>query len=132
MNKSKRNLVKTLGVASVGLASWKKPVVDSISLPAHAQTTGCTLPAGCYEIESDGFSFITWDGGVGPHSVPFHELPGCNGLAFVTEERFVLAPDLESALELLPECQEPPMIDVVLADLPSGCRLWSCEDVIEN
>ena len=44
MDQSKRNLAKTLGVAGVGAALWKKPVVDSISLPAHATTSELTSP----------------------------------------------------------------------------------------
>ena len=39
MDKSKRNLAKALGVAGAGVVAWKKPVVDTVSIPAHAQTT---------------------------------------------------------------------------------------------
>ncbi len=41
MNKAKRNLAKVLGAAGVGAVVWKKPMVDAVSLPAHAETS-CT------------------------------------------------------------------------------------------
>ena len=45
MSHSRRNLLRALSVGGVvGAtqlpASWSKPVVDAVVLPAHAQTTG--------------------------------------------------------------------------------------------
>ena len=45
MDKSKRNLAKLLGVTGVGASAWGKPVVESVTLPAHAQATICS---GCF------------------------------------------------------------------------------------
>ncbi len=48
MKKNRRNLLKALtaggGAATLSQLpkSWKKPVVDSVVLPSHAQTTGCS------------------------------------------------------------------------------------------
>ncbi len=38
----RRNVVKGLavGVGGVSLSQWSKPVVETVVLPAHAQTTG--------------------------------------------------------------------------------------------
>ena len=38
MNKSKRNLVKILGIAG-GASAWQAPVVNSVMLPAHGATS---------------------------------------------------------------------------------------------
>ena len=43
---SRRDALKktvTVGGVSIALASWTKPVVESVILPAHAQTTSGTL-----------------------------------------------------------------------------------------
>ena len=37
MDKSKRSLARMLGVAGGSALAWKKPVVDSLVLPVHAQ-----------------------------------------------------------------------------------------------
>ena len=54
-NKSRRKLLKSLAAGSSAIVvskslpgSWSKPVVDSVILPAHAQTTGCCDIAGTY------------------------------------------------------------------------------------
>ena len=44
MDKSKRNLAKVLGAAGGAAVAWKKPVVDAISLPAHAKSTDLEVP----------------------------------------------------------------------------------------
>ena len=51
MSHSRRNLLRALSVGGVvGAtqlpASWSKPVVDAVVLPAHAQTTGGFFGAG--------------------------------------------------------------------------------------
>ena len=49
MKRSKRDLLKamTIGTGAVGVAklpsTWTKPVVESVTLPAHAQTTAIPL-----------------------------------------------------------------------------------------
>ena len=40
MDKTKRNLTKALGVAGASSVVWKKPVIDTVTLPAHAATSG--------------------------------------------------------------------------------------------
>ena len=39
MDKSKRNLAKILGATGISAVVWKKPVVNSVSLPSHAAAT---------------------------------------------------------------------------------------------
>lgn len=42
----RRRLVKgaALGVSGITLTHWSRPVVESVVLPAHAQTTGPSSP----------------------------------------------------------------------------------------
>ena len=64
MDKSRRNLAKVLGVAGAGAAAWHKPVVDSVSLPAHATTTTC----GCQNSvtgRANSFTYVSTGNGVG-------------------------------------------------------------------
>lgn len=39
VDKTKRNLTKALGVAGASSVVWKKPVIDTVTLPAHAATS---------------------------------------------------------------------------------------------
>ncbi len=52
-NDSRRKLLKSIAVGSGAVAAgsaipkkWSKPLVDSVVLPAHAQTTGCPSCSG--------------------------------------------------------------------------------------
>ncbi|GJL83747.1 MAG: hypothetical protein DHS20C01_33810 [marine bacterium B5-7] len=48
VTKSRRDVVKktvAVGGITVALSNWSKPVVESVVLPAHAQTTGGPLVA---------------------------------------------------------------------------------------
>jgi hypothetical protein len=63
--KDRRKALKALAVGAP--AVWAKPVVDSVVLPAHAQTS---FPAGCYQVSYvegviDGVLSIYWEGGIG-------------------------------------------------------------------
>ena len=71
-NESRRKLLKSIAAASGAVVagknlpeSWKRPVVDSVVLPAHALTSPCTI-AGTY------CAFV--GGGPGPGGEPTGEL----------------------------------------------------------
>lgn len=57
MTNNKRDLLKIVSLAGVTGAAWKKPVVNSLVLPAHASTSG----GGCVEIDI-GY-YADFDGG---------------------------------------------------------------------
>ena len=59
MDKSKRNLAKALGVAGASTAVWSKPAVDSVTLPAHANTTTPTC-AGCVQLDNSPPSYVNF------------------------------------------------------------------------
>ena len=88
MDNSKRNLTKALGIAGVGAAVWKKPVVDSVSLPAHAAMTGVLFSGEAMDLmevtrvfrktpeaESDGVLDVLL-----PRAYAGHDLPGSDRL----------------------------------------------------
>ena len=59
MDKSKRNLAKAMSVAGAGVAVWNKPAVNSVSLPAHAQTTGCnSVTLAITGVDTDSIDFV--------------------------------------------------------------------------
>ena len=82
-------------------AVWTAPVVMSVVLPAHAQTSGessesdtCTAPAGCYDFATSG-SF-NWPGGNGPTQVDIFVGSGCSG-GSSDPGTFVVARDADEA-----------------------------------
>lgn len=100
MNKSKRNLAKIFGIVGASAAVWKKPVVDAVSLPAHAATS-CSVESGCYgpTLGQTVYYFDWPGGGGGQRDLDFHtdscagQIPGVASVA--------LAPSLEEAELLL-------------------------------
>lgn len=44
VEKSKRNLAKAAGIIGAGALVWKKPVVNAVTLPAHAEATDVVIP----------------------------------------------------------------------------------------
>ena len=47
MNEGRRKLTKILGAVSVGV--WTKPVIDSVTIPTHAQASPSPPPPPCPE-----------------------------------------------------------------------------------
>jgi hypothetical protein len=74
-NNPRRKLLKSIAVGSSVFVtgkslpnSWKRPVVDSVILPAHAQTSvPCSAPPGCFDFNGDAFYWP--GGGQGPFNV---------------------------------------------------------------
>jgi len=58
MNKTKRNLIKSIPAAAAAavatVTEWHKPVINSVTLPAHAQTSVITITRiPCRDIDRD-------------------------------------------------------------------------------
>ncbi len=114
--------------------TWTKPMVESIILPVHAQTTeadnepiDCTTPAGCYSLTEEGFGpYIIWDGGLVNENVEQRN-GSCDGQVGLVISRLVLAPDEESAKILCDPDANPD--DLNLSDFTAvgvPCRFWDC------
>ena len=140
MDNSKRKLAKLLGVSATGVLAWKQPVVDSVSLPAHAATTcggdePCCLPSGCYQFEPD--LYVSWPGGAGPHQfVPGgHQLSDCSDTIPPQASWFALViASSESAAQMAfndffgnSSCGVQP-VPTQPAELGAGCTVYACLD----
>jgi hypothetical protein len=122
---SRRKLLKGLALALP--AAWTTPVVESIVLPAHAQTSpACDAPPGCYDIPEFAQSF-DWPGGAGPETVDVFEELGCEGDPFVTQPQIVVADSLEAAQNAL-GCEGGLVAQEFETDPPlaGGCSFFAC------
>ncbi len=120
--KTRRNVLKGLVVSTP--VAWTKPVVDSVVLPSHAQTSLCDVPADCYNTPGavGGVQSITWTGGTGPSFVTLRNTANCTGGE--TEVRVVaVAPSAVAAAAI--GC-EGVLIEHTSPDLPTGCSFWQC------
>lgn len=97
---NRRTLLK--GVAITLPAAWAPPVVNSIVLPAHAQTSpdGCAADADCYAATTADLSF-DWPGGSGPFTVTTFEGAVCGGEPFPGGSVIVVAASFEEAVDAL-------------------------------
>ena len=124
--KSRRTALK--GLALTLPAAWAAPVVKSVVLPAHAQTSGCYAPEGCYLFSSQGGGSFSWPGGMGPATVPIWNVPGCPN---VTPNDFVdlaIATSRREAAVLLGCGQNGlPFSLPTNAPLPEGCEFYYCQ-----
>ncbi|MEM7194570.1 MAG: hypothetical protein AAF402_06450 [Pseudomonadota bacterium] len=107
----RRNVLKTVIASSAVVSSWSKPVIDSVVIPAHAQTTDtsgepsedttCSAPAGCYRVDGGVVGSFAWAGGAGPQLVePVLGSANCIGDS-EGEILVAVADSLESAASLL-------------------------------
>lgn len=100
----RRDLLKAFalggGALTIGQtgSTWVSPVVESVMLPAHAQTSGvCSLAAGCYSLEPA--SYTSWPGGEGP----YQNVPGgytnsnCSGESTGSFSALVIARSVSEA-----------------------------------
>ena len=118
MNTSKRNLAKVLGVSGVGALVWKKPIVESVVLPSHAQIS-CNAPAGCYGIDGGA---LAWPGGFGPETVRRDGCEATTGPSWT----LVVASNSTDAFNLL-GCDES-LDTAVVPTTPAlvGCSFYRC------
>ena len=122
MDKTKRNLAKALSVA--GPLLWQKPAIESIVLPAHALTSGCVVPAGCYSNSSRDVS-VQWPGGGGIQVAEIHAGLNCDN--FLGSGMYLAASSQDEAEALL-DCQDG-LFPQVIADVPNSvCGIWECND----
>lgn len=124
-HKTRRRVLSGLGLAFP--AAWIHPVIETVVLPAHAQTSGCAAPEGCYT-----FSVVqsfSWPGGMGPFEVPlFGSNDSCEGDPTFTV-LVVVAADVAEAAEAFQgfDCpgaafELPPTTPAP----PAGCSFFSC------
>lgn len=125
--RSRRRLLK--GLALTLPAAWSRPIVESVVLPAHAQTSGpgCSADAGCYSFSTDEFeTSFQWPGGGGARTVEVFNGANCSGDSGPWQ--VVLASSSAEAQEAANACPRGYLlqaIDTVPAP-PEGCRFYTC------
>lgn len=114
------------GVAAAAPSRWTRPVVESVVLPVHAQTsaTGCIAPEGCYEVGEFGATLYWPGGGPGPFDVEIFDGPGCDGPIGLIP--MVVASSLEEAEALL-SCGPLGAIALPTEPPSDGCLFYQCE-----
>lgn len=129
MSRARRRVLQGLVVTLP--AAWTRPVVESLILPAHAQTSPgeCTAEAGCYEgtnlvVE---FNFL-WPGGGGVFTVEVFDDTACEGEEPRLETAIALARSAEEAFDLL-SCNElEDVFEVETVPAVAGdCSLFTCD-----
>lgn len=117
----RRRILKGLAVTLP--AVWTAPMVKSVVLPAHAQTSQCAAAAGCYnEAGAQPFSFY-WPGGVGPHTIVEVQGADCSG-SNLGPGILVVASSPQEAASLL-SCSPTGPVPTV-DPLPEGCNFYVC------
>lgn len=111
----RRRFIK--GVAIALPAAWARPVVETVVLPAHAQTSPpCSADADCYTVGDNSF---LWPGGTGPFFVSVYTNTTCDGSSIEVET--VVASSLEEATALLDSSATPTMLPESDPPPPDGC-----------
>ena len=125
----------TLSGAAGSSAMWFKPVVQSLSLPAHAKTTATEQEAdptcgdpGCYNISGDR-SFI-WPGGTGVNTVSVESAP-CGEVSAGAFTRTYVIAETPGIAEGLLGCEnfEPVTLEPTSPSLPA-CNFYYCQPIV--
>ncbi|MCP4010195.1 MAG: hypothetical protein GY726_11865 [Proteobacteria bacterium] len=148
-NDSRRKLLKSIAAGSGAVVagkslpdSWSKPVIDTVMIPAHAETTNdnesdvpAVLCGGCYHQE--GVVPVSYDipEGLQPGIVQsevkqYFDSPDCSGDQYETHRsgRFALARN-ETEAEGFLGCSSIAGVVSQTATLEgSECSLWECDD----
>lgn len=123
---ARRRLLQGLAIALP--AAWTRPIVESVILPAHAQTSapGCSAPAGCYVTpEPFGFQSFQWPGGARPFAVDTFSTVTCEGEA----ESFtmVVGPGPAEAAELITCGDSETLVQVsTTPSIVPDCGFFTC------
>ncbi|MCP4000554.1 MAG: hypothetical protein GY727_06575 [Gammaproteobacteria bacterium] len=149
-NEVRRKLLKSLAAGSGAVVagknlpeSWSKPVIDSVMLPVHAETTDdnesggpevtttaippCSIPADCYYSIAWG-SYFNWAGGGGQRLVHPNSLEVCGGDELPQSWLVVVASSIDEANALMTDCpgnNASPMN--VPLDLEGDCAFYYCD-----
>lgn len=131
---SRRTLLK--GLALTLPAAWTTPVVQSVVLPAHAQTSPassetspeCSASPGCYVVsagsEPESFS---WPGGAGPEVVDVFANADCDDSGSSSPALVVVADSLEAAQSQLTCDSGFEVVEVPTEPSPAeGCSFFAC------
>jgi hypothetical protein len=128
--KTRRKTLK--GLAITVPTVWSAPIIQSITLPAHAGMTveevpeepvACSAPANCYVglVTADGQFSVMWPGGSGSNaSVEYWEGPNCDGDTDGAGP-MAIASSADEA-KLLLGCD----LVLELAETGGGCSIWEC------
>lgn len=91
-NATRRKILKgsalALGAATVAPATWRKPIVDKLIVPAHAQAS---IAAGVYSQNGDGLISWNWPGGAGPTEVQVFEGTSASGTLHIESATLIVA-----------------------------------------
>jgi hypothetical protein len=126
---TRRRLLK--GLALTLPAAWSRPIVESVVLPAHAQTSGpgCSADAGCYSLSNVEFeTSFQWPGGGGAQMAEIFNGTECGDAGEGAQWEVVLAASLAEAQDAAGACRRGytlQAIDTVPAP-PEGCRFYMC------
>ena len=130
INDNRRKIVKLLSVSGMGAAAtpdkWIEPVVDSTTLPAHAETS--VVCSGCFSHVSVSQSYL-----VSEESSPgfvtiqyFSTSSDCSGSPKDSFD-LILATSEEEAQSIW-EAENPPCgLTEIATNESSVCSLWECD-----
>ncbi|HSH40935.1 MAG TPA: hypothetical protein VK973_02290 [Arenicellales bacterium] len=125
--RSRRRLLK--GLALTLPAAWSRPIVESVVLPAHAQTSvpGCSADPGCYVYNiGDSDESFNWPGGAGPETVELFAGSGCSD-TFDETATVVVAASLAEAQAAVSCPGSSILIEIATTPpAPEGCSFYMC------
>lgn len=117
----RRKLLGTIAVVP-GIV-WAKPSIQSVVLPAHAATTGCTVAATCENVDTDQSYQWTPSGDGVTGTITSYGAQNCQGTQITTFAGVVASSESEAAA-LLGGCELPNRLDEAIVG--EGCSVYIC------
>ncbi len=112
-------------------AAWSRPIVESVVLPAHAQTSepeGCSADAGCYSYVFGGStSSFNWPGGGGAQTLDIIDGGSCDDSPVDTTA--VVLAESQAEAESLATCDGAGEVLIQVTTeppAPDGCSFFIC------